>query len=176
MYQVMQIVLETPRLVLRRFANSEADATLIFGLNSNPSVLQYLHERQLQSVEDASEILQKVILPQYENKLGRWAAHTKQDNQFIGWCGLKHRPEIDEIDLGYRLAPASWGKGYATEAATATLEYAFEILRLPCITSRSHVQNKASIAVLKKAGMKYVGDSVVDDCPVQVYEARHHSL
>ena len=56
-------------------------------------------------------------LPQYEHNLGRWAMHQKTDDAFVGWCGLKFRPELDEIDLGYRLHPNYRGRGYASEAA-----------------------------------------------------------
>ncbi len=97
----MHIIFETPRLILRRF--TEADAPLVLQLNSNPEVLKYLHEPQLKDEEHAREIIRTIILPQYENNLGRWAIHTKSNNEFIGWCGLKSRHEINEIDLGYRL-------------------------------------------------------------------------
>ncbi len=172
----MHIILETPRLILRRFTSSEADAALIFELNRDPEVLKYLHEPALQDTHHAMEILNTIILPQYEINLGRWATHLKTTNQFIGWCGLKQRPELNETDLGYRFKPSAWGKGYATEAAAATLEYGFEILQLKTIIGRAHVQNLSSLSVLKKIGMKYIGEGIVDDCPVKTYEATNHSF
>ena len=67
--------------------------------------------------------MQDIILPQYKNNLGRWAIHTTSEMVFSGWCGLKYWPEVDEIDLGYRLMQKVWGKGFATEAAQHTLDH-----------------------------------------------------
>lgn len=163
----MNIILQTPRLILRQF--TEADAPLILSLNSDPEVVKYLHEPTLQTVEHAAQIINDIILPQYKNNLGRWAIHTKDNMNFIGWCGLKYRPEIDEIDLGYRFMQKAWGKGFATEAAQHTLDYGLNDLQLKLITGRAHIENIASIKVLEKIGMDYVGEGIVDDCPVRTY-------
>lgn len=103
----MHIILQTPRLVLRRFTDSDADAELVFNLNSDPEVLEYLHEPSLKNPEHAREIIRTIILPQYDNNLGRWAVHTNSNNEFIGWCGLKYLVDRDEIDLGYRFKKSS---------------------------------------------------------------------
>jgi ribosomal-protein-alanine N-acetyltransferase len=163
----MNIILQTPRLILRQF--TEADAPLILSLNSDPEVVKYLHEPTLQTVEHAAQIINDIILPQYKNNLGRWAIHTKDNMNFIGWCGLKYRPEIDEIDLGYRFMQKAWGKGFATEAAQHTLDYGLNDLQLKLITGRAHIENIASIKVLEKIGMDYIGEGIVDDCPVRTY-------
>lgn len=165
----MKIILQTPRLFLRRF--TLADAPLIVQLNSRPEVLQYLHEAPVKDETQATEILTNIILPQYANNLGRWAVHIKDTSEFIGWCGLKFRPEIDEIDLGYRFMPAYWSKGYATEAASHTLDYGFNTLELKAITGRAHIENTASLKVLEKIGMQYIKDEVVDNCPVKTFVA-----
>ena len=167
----MHIILETPRLYLRRFTASDADAALIYELNSDAEVLKYLHEPALKDESHAKEILRNTILPQYENNLGRWAMHLKQGDEFIGWCGLKHRPELKETDLGYRLKKTAWGKGFATEAALASLRYGFENLHLPLITGRAHIDNIASLVILQKIGMQYVRDEIIDGCPVKTFEA-----
>lgn len=170
----MKIIFETDRLILRRF--TEADAGLLLYLNSDPEVLTYLHEPLLEDEEHSLEILRTIILPQYEKNLGRWAVHKKEDNAFIGWCGLKYRPEIEEIDLGYRFIKTAWGKGFATEAASHTLEHGFKVLQLPLITGRAHIGNAGSIKVLEKIGMKFIGEGIVDDCPVRTYIASNPSL
>ncbi len=149
-----------------------ADAPLILRLNSDPEVLKYLHEPALRDETHATEILEKVILPQYIRfNLGRWAVELKADNTFIGWCGLKNRPEIDEVDLGYRLMQPFWGYGYATEAARHCLHYGFTTARLPVITGRTHTDNTASLAILQKIGMQYIKDEMEDDCPVKIFRA-----
>ncbi len=162
------IVFETPRLILRRM--TEADAPLIYALNSSPDVLQYLHEPELKDEADARRVITDIIMPQYSlYNLGRWAMIVKEGNTFIGWCGLKYRPELEEIDLGYRLMRQHWGHGYATEAALNTIKYGFDVLNLATITGRAHIKNIASWTVLEKIGMQYVKDEMVDDCPVKTY-------
>ena len=163
----MHIVFETPRLILGQF--TEDDAALILDLNSDPEIVKYVHEPVLTSEEQAKKIIIDIILPQYKNNLGRWATYTKDNNEFIGWCGLKYRPEMDEIDLGYRFKRSSWGKGFATEAAKHTLTFAFNTLDLKLITGRAHIENIASIKVLEKIGMHFISEGIVDDCPVKTY-------
>lgn len=170
----MHIIFQTPRLILRQF--TEADAPLILSLNSDPEIVKYVHEPTLKSEEQAEKILIDIILPQYKKKLGRWAIHIKDNMDFIGWCGLKYRPEIDEIDLGYRLMQKAWSKGYATEAAQASLEHGFTELNLKLITGRAHIENLASIKVLEKIGMNFIGEGIVDDCPVRTYTKANPDL
>ncbi|MFT3682538.1 MAG: GNAT family N-acetyltransferase [Ferruginibacter sp.] len=163
----MNIIIETPRLYLREF--TEADIPLIQQLNNDPAVVKYLHEPLLDTEEKARAILVNNILPQYKLNLGRWATFIKSTGEFIGWCGLKHRPELEEIDLGYRFAVKYWGKGYATEAAQAVLDHALNVLKLETVTGRAHIENAGSLKVLEKIGMKYIKDEVVDDCPVKTF-------
>lgn len=163
----MHIIFQTPRLLLRQF--TEADAPLILELNSDPEIVKYVHEPTLKTEEQAEKIIKDIILPQYKNNLGRWAIHIKENNEFIGWCGLKYLPERDEIDLGYRLMQKAWGKGYATEAAQHTLDHGFKVLNLKLITGSAHIENIASIKVLEKIGMNFINEGIVDDCPVRTY-------
>ena len=171
----MHIILETPRLILRRFTATDEDAALLLQLNSDPEVIKYLHEPLLQNSSQARHILDTVILPQYDLNLGRLAIHLKENGRFIGWCGLKFRAELQETDLGYRLQKKCWGHGYATEAAGASLEYGFEMLALQRITGRAHVDNASSLSVLRKIGMKYLRDEIIDNSPVKTFEALNHS-
>jgi len=165
----MNIVFETPRLILRQF--TEADAALLVQLNSNPEVLKYLHEPLLEKEEQALHIIKTVILPQYKNNLGRWAIHLKTSNEFIGWCGLKYLADQDEIDLGYRLMQNFWGRGFAFEAAKHSLDYGFNQLHLKTVIGRAHIENTASLKILEKIGMHFIKEEVVDNCPVKTYVA-----
>lgn len=165
----MNIVIETERLILRTF--TEDDGLLIYELNKDPDVTKYTGD-PVRDIEHACQILGQVILPQYAlYNHGRWAVHVKSGFEFIGWCGLKARPERNEIDLGYRFMKSAWGKGFATEAAFACLQYGFEKLNLPRIVGRAMPQNTPSLKVLEKCGMKYIGEEIVDDHPAVTYEA-----
>ena len=165
----MPLVFETPRLVLGQF--TEQDAPLILQLNSDPDIVKYVHEPVLTSEEQGRKIILDIILPQYKNNLGRWATYTKNNNEFIGWCGLKYLADTGEIDLGYRFIKTAWGKGYATEAAQHTLAHGFDKLALILITGRAHIENVASIKVLEKIGMKFICEEVHHNSPVRTYTA-----
>jgi RimJ/RimL family protein N-acetyltransferase len=164
----MNIVLETERLILRTFTMD--DAKLLYELNLDPNVIRYTFD-PIKDIEHAKEVLGKTILPQYAlYNHGRWAVHLKPDLEFIGWCGLKARPERNEIDLGYRFKKRSWGKGYATEAAFACIKYGFEKLNLPRIVGRAIMANENSFRVLEKCGMTYIGEETVDGYLHKTYE------
>lgn len=164
----MKIIFETERLLFREFI--EDDASLLYQLNLDPDVIRYTLDPIL-DVEHARKILKEVIIPQYSlYNYGRWAVHLKLDDEFIGWCGLKFLEELNEIDLGYRFMKKYWGQGYATEAAQATLNYGFRVLKLDRIVGRALPGNIASIKVLEKCGMKYVGQQIVQDLLHETYE------
>lgn len=167
---MMNIIIETERLILRTF--TPEDALLIYQLNEDPEITRYTGD-PVRDLEHATEVLEKVILPQYTlYNHGRWAVHAKPGLEFLGWCGLKTRPERDfEIDLGYRFLKSAWGKGYATEAAYACLQYGFEKLGHQRIVGRAMPENLASLRVLEKIGMHYIGEEIVDDHPAITYEA-----
>ncbi len=164
----MHVIIETERLILRRFESGEGQ--LIYTLNEDPEVTRYTGD-PVRDLAHANEVLDQVILPQYAlYNHGRWAVHTKPGMEFIGWCGLKYRPERDEVDLGYRFIKSAWGKGYASEAAMASINYGFEKLGLRRIVGRAMPGNIASIKVLEKCGMRFVGEELVDGHPAVTYE------
>jgi RimJ/RimL family protein N-acetyltransferase len=164
----MNIVIETERLLLRTFTAD--DASLIYKLNLDPEVTRYTLDPMV-DITQAQQVLDTVILPQYAlYNHGRWAVHTKPDLEFIGWCGLKYRPQTDEIDLGYRFLKSAWGKGYATEAAIGCIDYGFNVLKLRRIVGRALPENKASLKVLEKCEMNYLGEEVIDGLLHKTYE------
>ena len=170
----MNVVIETERLLLRTF--SERDAPLIYELNLDPDVTRYTHD-PVKDLAHAAEILEKTIIPQYAlYNHGRWAVHLKPTLDFLGWCGLKYRTELNEIDLGYRFKKEYWGKGFATEAAYASIKYGFEKIGLQRIVGRAEIDNIGSWKVLEKCGMAYVGNEEVDGYPVKTYELYHPSV
>ncbi len=167
----MNVIIETDRLLLRTFTLEDAD--LVLELNRDPEVTRYTGDPIL-DIRQAREVLEKHILPQYSaNNFGRWAVHTKPNLEFIGWCGLKFRPERNEIDLGYRFLQSAWGQGYATEAASACIDHGFRKLGLPRIVGHSMPGNLASLKVLQNCGMQYVGEEIIDRHPALTYEARN---
>lgn len=170
----MNVVIETERLLLRTF--TEGDAPLIYNLNLDPEVIRYTLD-PIKDVSHAQQVLEQVIFPQYTlYNHGRWAVHIKQGLEFIGWCGLKTRPELNEIDLGYRFVKPAWGRGYATEAAAACIKYGFEKLNLRRIVGRALPGNLASMRVLEKCGMNYVGEEIVEGLLHKTYDIFNPSI
>ena len=81
---------------------------------------------------------------------------ARDDGQVVGWCGLEYLPELGETEVGYLLSRRTWGRGYATDAARAAVDYGFEKAALPGIIGLVHPDNIGSIRVLEKCGMTFV--------------------
>ena len=170
----MEVVFTSERLFFRKFTPDDHD--LIYQLNSDPEVTKYVHEEET-TIDRAKTILTENILPQYTlYNHGRWAVHLSTTKEFIGWCGLKYRSEIEKVDLGYRFMRKYWGLGYATEAAKRTLQYGFINLHLEEIFGAAHIENAASLQVLQKVGMKFLKNDIIDHCPVKTFNITIHDF
>jgi len=145
--------IETARLHLRMFTpNDLDDLMLIFG---DPDVMKYLGIEAGTTLtrEEVEVTLERMIEFWANNGFGRWAIINKEDGRMIGLCGLRLLEGAPE--LVYAIAKAYWGRGLATEAAKASLRYAFEELQLERIVAITRHGNTASIRVMKKIGMSY---------------------
>jgi ribosomal-protein-alanine N-acetyltransferase len=172
---LMNIFAETERLFLREFLPTDAQG--MFELDSDPEVHRYLGNKLVQSIEQSQEMI-VIIQRQYlENGIGRWAVIEKATNEFIGWAGLKLVREpinhhVDFHDVGYRFIRRYWGKGYATEAAQASVDYGFQVLHLPMLYAIADMQNLASRAVLAKVGLRHISVFDHDGVPTAWLEAQ----
>ncbi len=149
--------LETERLFLREFVKS--DAKYIYELNAVREQIEFTGDVAFESV-GAAEIFLENYSDYKRNGYGRWACVTKDTKDWIGWCGLKKHNDF--VDIGYRFFKEYWGKGYATEAAKASIDYGFEELGLSEIIGRAHADNAASIRVLEKIGLEFWKEDHVD--------------
>ncbi|HYD01878.1 MAG TPA: GNAT family N-acetyltransferase [Phycisphaerales bacterium] len=141
---------ETQRLSLR--AMNEGDAGALFALNSHPQVMRLTGEPPLRSVDEAREAIENY--PDFDTVgYGRWACVLKATGSFVGFCGLKHLRDLNEVDVGFRLLPQYWGQGLATEACAASIAFGFNVLNLSKIVGLVLPGNAASIRVLTKCGM-----------------------
>ena len=163
----MTKLLTTERLYLKEFTID--DAQVLIDLNSDPEVTRYTGDGPVKDLTEAKRILTDIIFPQYKNKMGRWAVYLNSTDEFIGWCGVKYVEDEKEYDLGYRFFKQHWGKGYASEAASAVMDDAINTLQLKEIIGRAAIDNKASIAVLKKMGMKYLKNDECGHDPAAIY-------
>lgn len=146
-------MLSTPRLRLR--PHGPEDVTFMIELNSDPEVVRYTCDGPVDA-EQAAMIVASLDRQYREEKIGRFIVLEMEGGRKIGWCGLK-RMESGEIDLGYRFLRSRWGRGYATEAAAACLEYGFKTLGFRRIEARVAPENAASLNVVRKLGMRPCG-------------------
>src|SRR6266850_7336697 len=125
----MKVILEADRLFLREYVEEDAEA--FFKLNSDPEVLRFVPDKALLTVEQARQLLIDHPIADYrKHGFGRGALIIKSTGEQIGFAGLKYLDELGEVDVAYRLLPAHWGQGFATEAALASVRYGFDKLRL----------------------------------------------
>lgn len=158
---------ETTRLTHR--ATTIEDAEAFFALNSHPDVMRLTGEERLTSVEAARTAI--ADYPDFETVgYGRWACILKETGDLIGFCGLKYLPEHDAVDVGYRFLPDYWGRGLATEACRASVQFGFDILKLERIIGMVLPENEASIRVLTKTGFRANGEIVDDGLTALLYE------
>jgi RimJ/RimL family protein N-acetyltransferase len=147
--------LETTRLRLRRWRPGDIDA--FAQLNADPQVMAQF-PAPLSRVE--SEFVLEQIEDGFERQgFGVWAVETRDDERFIGLTGITTVPFeahfTPAVEIGWRMLPAAWGHGYATEAAGAALDYGFGPGRLEEIVSFASKTNGRSIAVMERLGMRH---------------------
>ncbi|QNK63642.1 GNAT family N-acetyltransferase [Pedobacter sp. PAMC26386] len=155
----MEILAETERLILRELLLTDKHG--MYELDTDPLVHQYIYNQQIDSLDQAEEMIRFIRQQYAENGTGRLAIVNKDTNEFMGWAGLKlvrgtYNNYSNYYEVGYRLIHKYWGKGYATEAAHASLDYGFTGLKIDKIYAMAAIENEASKNVLEKIGMRYI--------------------
>jgi [ribosomal protein S5]-alanine N-acetyltransferase len=169
----MKNILETPRLTLRAY--TPEDAPDILRLNSDADLLRFANKKPTATLDEALADI-AIFQQQYaENGYGRWAVILKTTGEHVGYCGLKYRnaeadPRRDFTDIGYRFERNHWKSGFATEAARACLEFGFETLHLPRIVGCAPIENKASIRVLERIGLRFYSNFLLENVPTAWYQ------
>ena len=156
--------LHTSRLLLRPFTQADTDA--IFALHSNPDILRYWDSPPYTDYTQAERFISGCTRIEQEGRGVRLAIERSTDVTFIGWCGFSNwNPEYRSAGIGYCLNDTAWGQGFATEAAGAVLQWAFETLDLNRVQSEADTRNIASARVLEKLGFLREG-TLREDCIV----------
>ena len=150
---ISQFHLQTPRLILRQWQESDYPAFIEMGQDAE--VMRYFPTPL--TPEQSLQFIQKVTRQIDQHGWGLWAVELKETKEFIGFIGLQPQPDLFEfspcIEIGWRLAQKYWHQGYATEGARAVLDYAFNTLDLNKVVSFTATVNTPSEAVIKKIGM-----------------------
>ena len=147
------IELQTERLIMRQWRKE--DWSEFAKLNSDPVVMEYYPN--ILSTEESNAMAQKIEALLSKRGWGFWAVESISKKTFMGFVGL-HEPTYELpvtpcIEIGWRLAKEYWGKGYATEAAKTSLDFAFKKLNLPEVYSFASVSNRKSWTVMERLKM-----------------------
>ncbi|MBD2606269.1 GNAT family N-acetyltransferase [Scytonema hofmannii FACHB-248] len=159
----MTTLFQTNRLIIRNWI-PEKDAESAFEMYSDPDVTRFIGSMIEVSVESQRARLQTIIerYTKLNKGTGFWAVVEKETGQIVGSVMLKQLPDTEgnlteDYEVGWHLRKSSWGKGYATEAGQAAINYGFNILKLPVIYAVTEPQNHASISVTQRLGMVPIG-------------------
>jgi [ribosomal protein S5]-alanine N-acetyltransferase len=152
-----KVRIETDRLILRPFELSDAEAA--FGWRGDPVVVCFTPTGPDKSVEETRARLAIYIEHQKAHGFSKWLVLDRDSGVAIGDSGLLVLPGW--IDLGFRFAQPYWGKGLATEVASAWVRAAFDIFHLSRLGAFVHPENVASIRVLEKVGFQVEGRGMV---------------
>jgi RimJ/RimL family protein N-acetyltransferase len=147
--------IRTARLELRVW--KESDLAPFAAMNADPAVMQYFPSELTRAESDA--LAGRISRHIQAYGFGLWAVERREDGAFVGFVGLAHTRFSSHftpcIDLGWRLARHYWGKGYATEAASAAAQYGFDQLGLREIVAFTVPENRRSRGVMERIGMRH---------------------
>ena len=145
-------LLETERLALRIWSTNDVEPALrIYG---DADVMRFIPVGVMNSDQVASLLVR--FNEEFEREsFGLWATVEKATGAVLGECGLHRIPETGEVEIGWLFERAAWGKGFATEAARAILEYGFTVAKLQRIICLIDPENARSVAVANRLGFRY---------------------
>ena len=146
----MNHVLTTERLVLRPV--TLRDHAVLLAHWTAPDVRLFLFDGAIMSAEEVTEAIEDSARDFAASGYGLWLIQEKDQADPVGTAGLRPLEEIG-LEIFYSLAPGSWGRGYATEAARAVVEHALGPLGLPEVLAEVDEGNAASVAVVKRLDM-----------------------
>ena len=147
-------ILETDRLILCRLTLD--DAAFILDLLNDSLFLRFIGDKGVRTRSDARKYILNGPVDSYERHgFGLYLTKLKDGAVPIGICGLLKRESLNDVDVGFAFLPEFRGHGYASESASAVLDYARTILGLNRIVALTSPDNNGSIRVLEKLGLSY---------------------
>jgi RimJ/RimL family protein N-acetyltransferase len=141
---------ETKRLILRPMLETDIDELLL--IFTDPIVMAAF-DHPLFTREQMQRWLQRNLDHQSQFGYGLFSIILKETGELIGDCGLEQMEDQGAAELGYDFRSDFWNRGYATEAACAVRDYAFDVLKLPQLISLIRLGNLPSRRVAEKVGM-----------------------
>lgn len=164
--EINEVKLETDRLLLRWFR--EDDFSSYLEMSSDPEVMKFLGG-QPQTQFEAWKAMTSHIGHWFFRGYGVWAVEEKGTGKMVGRIGLMNPPGWPGFELGWTLARASWGKGYATEGARRVLSYVFTEMDREHVISCIAPDNANSIRVAERLGETVHGEAELLGKRVLIY-------
>ncbi|WIM99626.1 GNAT family N-acetyltransferase [Actinoplanes oblitus] len=170
------MILRTDRLILRGWRADDLDP--MAEINGDPEVMRYIADGSVRDRATTAENLAKWSRSWAEHGFGLFAVELAATGELAGFAGMaipEFLPEVlPAVEIGWRLGRRFWGHGFATEAATAALDFAFRECELDRLISIRHLDNLRSARVMEKLGLAYAFSTVVPAVqqPVAVHARR----
>ena len=147
---IVDHVLHTERLILRPVTADDHAGLLAHW--AAPDVRRFLFDGAAPSAAEITEAIEASTRDFGRAGYGLWLVHEQGGTDLVGTAGLRPLEDLG-LEIFYSLAPGAWGRGYATEAARAVVEYGLGPLGLPEVLAEVDEGNTASVAVVKRLGM-----------------------
>lgn len=162
-------ILQTARLTLEPITEQHYEG--LRKLNSDPLVMHFLNGGTPETEEATRAMIARVMTAWAAWGYSWWALIASDSGELVGAACLQHldRDPAKPREIGWRLASEAWGKGYASEAARAIVEFAFEVVGADELYAVADPDNAASIKVMERLGMRYVGIETYYDEPCATY-------
>ena len=147
-------ILETERTILREVIKD--DAEFILDLLNQPSFIRYIADRNVRSVQEATDYIESRFTQSYKQfGFGMYAVVLKETNTPIGICGFVKRDSLPDADIGFAFLPQYEKKGYAYESAAAVMKYGRDVLQLKRVLAITSQDNESSGRLLEKINFKF---------------------
>ena len=133
------------------------DAEQLLEMYRDPSTVEYIGSPPLETIDQMLAGIARRSAHEEEHGFSLWSVLERASGRLVGECGLQMLEGGPDVELGYKLAGAARGRGYATEAAAAWIAHGFAVLGLERIVAVAWPENAASRRVMEKVGMTLVG-------------------
>lgn len=147
------LITQSERLIIRHCQYEDVDS--IIELLNTDGWLTFIGDRNVKDKISAKTYIDKIKESYSSNGHGLYTVLNKESLTFLGLCGILKRDYLEHVDIGYALMPNGQGKGYATEAVKAILEYAETILNIKTLCAITLTENIRSVLLLKKLGFNF---------------------
>ncbi len=164
----MPITLETPRLKLREFRESDLEQYAV--MCADPEVMRYLGTGGTLTSDETWRAIAGMLGHWQLRGFGMWALESKETGELVGRAGFIYPAGWPGFELGWVLGKPYWGRGYATEAAREALRWGYEVLKRDRVISLIRKANKPSIKVAERLGSKLAGEVELLGAKALVYE------